>query len=94
MDLDQWNDRTAPAREAIQEWIEVRGDWAGPFFCTDPSPLKAQEVTLAVDVVLDGGTSEFGTESTVLDATGETPVFLREGATSRSEIERFLGISL
>ena len=34
MDLDQWNDRTAPAREAIQEWIEVRGDWAGPFFCT------------------------------------------------------------
>ncbi|MEE8294211.1 MAG: L-threonylcarbamoyladenylate synthase [Sphingomonadales bacterium] len=59
-----------------------------------PSPLKAQEITLAVDVVLDGGASELGIESTVIDATGETPVFLREGATSRSEIEGFLGTSL
>lgn len=56
-----------------------------------PSPAKAGDITLPVELILDGGASELGIESTVIDARGDTPVFLREGATSRAEIEKFLG---
>lgn len=56
-----------------------------------PSPAKAGDITLPVELILDGGASEFGIESTVIDASGDRPVFLREGATSRAEIEKFLG---
>lgn len=40
----------------------------------------------SVDLVLDGGRAAIGTESTVLDMTGETPRILREGAIKASEI--------
>lgn len=55
-----------------------------------PSPVNAADISIPVDLILDGGASELGIESTVIDATGGTPVFLREGATPRAEIEKFL----
>ncbi len=57
-----------------------------------PSPLTADAVYSQlgdrVDLIIDGGRCLGGVESTIVDATGETSVILREGAISRAEIER------
>jgi L-threonylcarbamoyladenylate synthase len=59
-----------------------------------PSPLTAAEVRSqlghSVDVVIDGGRCP-GTESTIIDVTGEVPVVLRRGAISLEEIEKACG---
>jgi L-threonylcarbamoyladenylate synthase len=51
-----------------------------------PSPTRAEHVLDdldgRIDIVLDGGSTEVGIESTVLDLTGETPTVLRPGAVS------------
>ncbi|MBI4334783.1 MAG: threonylcarbamoyl-AMP synthase [Chloroflexi bacterium] len=41
-----------------------------------------------VDYIIDAGPPPAGTESTIVDVTAEEPVILREGAISRSEIEK------
>ena len=60
-----------------------------------PSCRTAREVERelgeAVDLIIDGGPSRVGRESTVVDITSDTPRMLREGAISRREIERALG---
>jgi L-threonylcarbamoyladenylate synthase len=38
-------------------------------------------------MIIDGGVSPGGVESTMVDITGEKPVIVREGAISRAEIE-------
>jgi len=43
------------------------------------------------EVVLDGGPSEVGIESTIVDLSGDTPVLLRPGRITRPELERVLG---
>jgi L-threonylcarbamoyladenylate synthase len=57
-----------------------------------PSPLTAGEVydqlVDEVDLIIDDGKPCPGTASTIVDATGEVPVILREGAISREEIEK------
>jgi L-threonylcarbamoyladenylate synthase len=62
---------------------------------TRVSPTTAAHVARAlgnrVDLILDGGATPFGIESTVLDATGATPVLLRHGAISLHELEAALG---
>jgi L-threonylcarbamoyladenylate synthase len=54
--------------------------------------LNAEEVRLQlgnkVDLIIDAVPAPAGTESTVVDVTGEKPVVLREGMISRVEIER------
>ena len=47
-----------------------------------------QELGDAVDLVIDGGPSGVGPESTVVSLTGSLAVVLREGAISRVDIER------
>lgn len=47
-----------------------------------------------VAMVLDGGPTAYGIESTVLDATGPTPVLLRPGAVTAETIEQVLGVPL
>ncbi len=42
-------------------------------------------------MILDGGSTPVGLESTVVDVTGPEPVVLRLGAVSRDEIARVLG---
>lgn len=55
-----------------------------------PSPTTAADVVDdlggAIDLVLDGGRSPVGIESTVVDARGTAPVVLREGAVTREDL--------
>lgn len=53
-----------------------------------------QEFGDAVDWVLDGGASEVGIESTIVDATGAAPVLLRPGHISARDIEEAAGVAL
>jgi L-threonylcarbamoyladenylate synthase len=59
------------------------------------SPTTADHVRLglgdAVDLILDGGPTRVGIESTVLSLAGETPVLLRPGMATREDIERWIG---
>lgn len=45
----------------------------------------------AVDLILDGGPTTHGLESTIVGVFGSTPVMLRPGAIARAEIERIVG---
>ena len=59
------------------------------------SPTNAQHVwdDLAgrIDLILDGGPSRIGVESTVLDMTGEVPTLLRPGGASLEDLRSVLG---
>jgi L-threonylcarbamoyladenylate synthase len=62
------------------------------------SPTTAQHVRYSlgdkVDVVLDGGPSPIGVESTVLGFLGDVPRLLRPGGIPREQLEAFLGMRL
>lgn len=62
------------------------------------SPTRAEHVAVdlgdRVAMILDGGPTEHGLESTVIDATGERPVILRPGAVTAEEIEDLSGYPL
>jgi L-threonylcarbamoyladenylate synthase len=62
------------------------------------SPTTAQHVRDElgddVDLVLDGGPSRVGVESTIVDVTHEPPRLLRPGGLGREDIERVLGQKL
>ena len=45
-----------------------------------------------LDVIIDGGKSLIGLESTIIDCTSTEPVILRSGYVTREEIELYLGI--
>jgi L-threonylcarbamoyladenylate synthase len=47
-----------------------------------------------VDLVLDGGPSEVGIESTIVDLSGAQPVLLRPGAISAAMLEEALGAAI
>ena len=63
-----------------------------------PSPVTAQGVYEQlgdeVDLIIDGGRSPGGVESTVIDVSGSVPVLIREGAVPQEEIERVCGFSI
>ncbi len=46
----------------------------------------------AVDLIIDGGASRAGQESTVVDITIQPPVIVREGAVSRAEVGKVVGV--
>ncbi len=61
------------------------------------SPTTAQHVYAEFGAgvpVLDGGACEFGLESTIVDLSRGSPVLLRPGAITRSQIAKALGLSL
>ena len=62
---------------------------------TELSPTSAAHVVKGlgdrVDLVLDGGPTDVGIESTVVDLTGDVPVLQRPGLVTREELERVLG---
>jgi L-threonylcarbamoyladenylate synthase len=62
-----------------------------------PSCRTAREVRRqlgsAVDLIIDGGPSREGPESTVIDITHGQPRMLRQGAISRSEVERIVRLA-
>jgi L-threonylcarbamoyladenylate synthase len=59
------------------------------------SPTTAQHVAQSlgerVPIILDGGPSPVGVESTVLDLTTPTPTLLRPGGATREAIEKVIG---
>jgi L-threonylcarbamoyladenylate synthase len=59
------------------------------------SPTRAEHVAAdlsgRIDLVLDGGATPFGLESTILDCTAETVLLLRLGAIPRDTIDAALG---
>ncbi len=62
---------------------------------TKPSPTKAEHVLEdldgKIDAVVDGGKTEIGIESTVLDLTSKTPMILRPGKITKEELEKVIG---
>lgn len=62
---------------------------------TELSPTTAEHVRRslgdAADMILDGGPTRVGIESTVLSLSGGRPVLLRPGMISHEEIERLIG---
>jgi L-threonylcarbamoyladenylate synthase len=61
---------------------------------TKLSPVKAEHVRKAFGdqvMVLEGGASDVGIESTVVSLAGERPVLLRPGMISKSALEREIG---
>lgn len=60
-----------------------------------PSPTKASHVVEdlgdRIDAIIDGGDSEIGLESTIVDFTEEVPVVLRPGYISLSDLSGILG---
>jgi L-threonylcarbamoyladenylate synthase len=87
-----------PAHDAAQKLIAlstgaVAAPSANPFGYL--SPTRAEHVASAlgekIEIILDGGPTQFGLESTVLDMSGGQPILLRPGATSREAIEAAIG---
>lgn len=62
------------------------------------SPTEAAHVGAdlsgRIDAILDGGPTEVGVESTIVDATGPVPRLLRPGGVPRDALERVLGHTL
>ncbi|QUH29507.1 L-threonylcarbamoyladenylate synthase [Vallitalea guaymasensis] len=60
-----------------------------------PSPTMAKHVindlSGKVDMIVDGGFSEIGLESTVLDVSGTTPTILRPGGITKEMLEEVIG---
>jgi L-threonylcarbamoyladenylate synthase len=54
------------------------------------SPTAALHVDIKADLVLDGGPSEIGIESTIVDVSGVDVVLLRPGFISKDDLERAL----
>ncbi len=63
-----------------------------------PSPTTAQHVIQdlygRIELILDGGETLFGVESTIIDLTTEPPKLLRPGPIPTEDIERVLGIRI
>ena len=63
-----------------------------------PSPTRAEHVLedLAgrVDLILDGGPTNVGVESTIVDLSGARPRLLRPGGLPAEQIESVLGVAL
>ncbi|MDR2600996.1 MAG: threonylcarbamoyl-AMP synthase [Spirochaetaceae bacterium] len=87
-----------PKNEIAQKLILLTGDplaapSANPFGRL--SPTRAAHVSAyfpaGVDIILDGGKTDVGLESTVLDLSSGAPRVLREGGVPQEEIERFTG---
>ena len=87
-----------PDHEAAQQLIKLStGAIAAPSANRfgSLSPTRAEHVrdTLGdkIDLVLDGGPTRVGLESTVLDITGGTLKILRHGGTTKEAIENLIG---
>jgi L-threonylcarbamoyladenylate synthase len=87
-----------PDNEAAQKLISlssgaVAAPSANPFGSL--SPTRAEHVREGlgekVDIILDGGSTRIGLESTVLDMTGESIKILRPGGTPKEKIEKLIG---
>lgn len=87
-----------PAHSATQELLRLTGrpiagpsaNASGKLSPTTPMHV-AQSLGDKVDLILAGGKTRVGVESTVLSLIGETPTILRPGGISREDIENLIG---
>ncbi|MCH5585183.1 threonylcarbamoyl-AMP synthase [Shimazuella sp. AN120528] len=60
-----------------------------------PSPTSAshveEDLNGKIDLILDGGSTSVGVESTVIDVTGQTPVLLRPGGITLEDLQSVVG---
>ena len=87
-----------PSHPVIHRLIELSGKpIAAPSanISKHVSPVSAEHVyhdlNGKIKLILDGGKSEGGIESTVLDCTGEIPTILRSGLVTKEQIENAVG---
>lgn len=87
-----------PSNEIARKIIETAGcPIAAPSANRSgrPSPTRAKHVIEdlngRVDMIVDGGKSEIGLESTVLDVTSQIPIILRPGYITKEMIEQIIG---
>lgn len=87
-----------PAHPIMQQLINLSGlPLAAPSANTSgkPSPTNAKRVIDdldgKIDAIIDGGSSEFGVESTVLDITSDVPTILRPGGITYEMLTKVLG---
>jgi L-threonylcarbamoyladenylate synthase len=63
----------------------------------EPAPTSAEQVVDSlrntVDLILDGGETQGGKGSTILDMTVDPPRILREGMVERGELDKFTSLS-
>ena len=61
-----------------------------------PSPITAQDVAFQigdeVELIIDGGSTPGGIESTIIDMSTDRPRILRQGAVARATLEKFCHI--
>ena len=59
-----------------------------------PSPTKAnhviEDLDNKIDMIIDGGNTEVGLESTILDLTGEVPLILRPGGITMEQLKEII----
>lgn len=69
---------------------------ANPFGYISPTQAEHVEKQLGdkVSYILDGGSSEIGLESTIINCSGEKPVIARLGGLAKERIEEVLGYSI
>ena len=84
-----------PSHPVAQELLrEFAGGVAAPsanlFGNLSPTTAAHVREELNVELVLDGGASEVGIESTIVDLSGAEPVLLRPGRISKAELEKAL----
>jgi L-threonylcarbamoyladenylate synthase len=87
-----------PAHPVAQELLKAFGGGIaapsanrfGAISATTAAHVRA-DLGAEAEVVLDGGPSEVGIESTIVDLSGEGAVLLRPGRISRQELEQVLG---
>jgi len=87
-----------PAHETARRLISlstgaVAAPSANPFGYLSPTRAEhvAEMLGEKVDLILDGGASQVGVESTVLDLCNGQPVILRPGGTPKEAIEALIG---
>lgn len=94
-------------QQVLRELVRITGDEAIGIAAPSAnrfgrvSPTTAQhvldeldEVTTDDDLVLDGGASEVGVESTIVDCSTGEPILLRPGRVSAQDIEQATGMSV
>ena len=87
-----------PAHPAALQLIQQSGVFvAAPSANTSgrPSPTKASHVVEdmkgKIEYIIDGGAVGIGIESTIVDVTGDTPMILRPGFITKSQLSQIIG---
>lgn len=87
-----------PSHPIAQELLrEFGGGVAAPsanlFGNLSPTTAAHVREEMKVDLVLDGGASEVGIESTIVDLSGGEAVLLRPGGISKAQLEQVLNVT-